>query len=74
MKRNPNYDNGVCILTMDDCISAADKGEVMRLDNIFDIKLVRSLALRWCSKNGYRLGHYRGKDEWDITPTQGGQG
>lgn len=54
-------------VTYDDCLSVATPGEKALLDNIDDIWLLKTLAQRWCSANGYKLGGYLGKYCWDST-------
>lgn len=49
-------------------LGVATKDEKMRLDNITDVSLEKTLALRWCDANGYNLGGYLGKGCWDATP------
>jgi len=54
-------------VTLDDCLSVADKKDKQRLLMIRDIGLQKSMALKWCDLNGYKLGNYLGKDNWDAT-------
>ena len=54
-------------ITRADCISVSTGEEKTRLAYITDIALLKKLAMRWCSKNGYKLGGYLGGDKWDAT-------
>ena len=50
-----------------DCLSVASPREKVRLSMITDINLLKELASKWCSSNGYKLGGYLGNDKWDAT-------
>ena len=59
-------------VTCKDCLSVATEEEGDRLDNITDINLLKTLAIRWCCKYGYKLGGYLGWSKsdsysWDAT-------
>lgn len=54
-------------VTRDDCVSVATPDDKARLDVISDFYLLKALALRWCSANGYKLGGYLGNWCWDGT-------
>lgn len=51
----------------DDCLSVATKTELTRLNSIWDFALFKTLALRWCDKNGYKLYGYLGNLCWDAS-------
>ena len=53
-------------LTKDDYIEMATQEEFNRLNNIFDIHLIKVLAVRWCSNYAYNLGGYLGNGCWDA--------
>ena len=53
-------------ITEADCLSVATTAEETRLSQIFDIDLLKHLALRWCKQNEHRLYGYLGKGSWDC--------
>lgn len=50
-----------------DCLGVATREEKQRLNYIDDITLLKTLALKWCNKNGFKLGGYLGDSKWDAT-------
>ena len=58
-------------VTKADYLSVATEEERYRLANICDVKLEKTLALRWCEFNSYNLWGYLGHGCWDAT-TKGG--
>jgi len=54
-------------VTKTDYLGVATKEEKMRLGNITDVGLEKTLAKRWCDANDYTLGGYLGNGCWDTT-------
>ena len=58
-------------ITEKDLLLIATEEEKNRLEIITDIYLLKRLALKWCTKNGYKLGGYLGHSKkegscWDA--------
>lgn len=47
-------------ITRNDCVTVASTAEVLVLQHITPMDLLRELAQRWCTKHGYKLGGYLG--------------
>ena len=58
-------------VTKADYLSVATKDEKLRLANINDVGLKKTLALRWCDVNSYNLWGYLGRGCWDATKAEG---
>lgn len=53
-------------LMKDKYMTVATKEEVAKDGYISSIGLYKPIALRWCAKNGYKLGGYLGNWTWDA--------
>ena len=52
-------------ITEKDLLLIATEEEKNHFEHIFDIYLLKELALRWCKKNDYKLGGYLGHSKKD---------